>query len=51
LGGRAAVAASPSTRTDRVERGSSASRPRRADLSQATTLTVPAEMDVADMGT
>lgn len=46
------TAATPSTITahsDRVDRGSSANRPRRDDRSQATTLTVPAELDVADM--
>lgn len=45
-------APAPSTITahsDRVDRGSSANRPRRDDRSQATTLTVPAELDVADM--
>jgi hypothetical protein len=38
-----------SDRVERVERGSSANRPRRDDRSQATTLTVPAELDVADL--
>jgi hypothetical protein len=38
-----------SDRVERVDRGSSANRPRREDRSQATTLTVPAELDVADL--
>ncbi len=51
LGGRQVAAAAPSAQTDRIERGSSASRRRRDDRSQATTLNVPAELDVADINT
>lgn len=48
LGDRRQPASSPSAPALRVDRGSSANRPRREDRSQATTLTVPAEVSAGE---
>ncbi|MEX2185217.1 MAG: hypothetical protein WD875_00415 [Pirellulales bacterium] len=51
LGDRVATPTPANSHSDRVERGSSASRRPRDDRSRATTLTVPAELDIADVNT
>jgi hypothetical protein len=45
---RTPASSSPSAPAQPIERGSSASRSRREDRSQATTLTIPAEVSAGD---
>lgn len=49
LGDRKPTPSPPSAPALRVERGSSANRPRREDRSQATTLTIPAEVGAGEL--